>query len=158
MQYLLFDAALNGTYTLLHLQQAYPVHQSLFKDTPDSSLADVAPYLFEIDDQFYTKLKDIPELSLEGLIRIDWVPNMDTLANHLRTHIYQKVKGREYYFRFWDGRVLRKFLPSCEEVQLRLFFGNIRNFTMQDEDPGYDVKFSLEKYRLVKSQVVSSKS
>ena len=49
MTYLLYDTALNGDYTLVILRQQYPDSVSLFEGTKDESLADIAPYLFQID-------------------------------------------------------------------------------------------------------------
>lgn len=40
--------------------------------------------------------------------------------------------GNEMYFRYYDPRVLRVFLPTCEPVQLREFFGPIDAFIAED--------------------------
>jgi len=38
------------------------------------------------------------------------------------------------YFRFYDPRVLRVFIPSCTDQQLIQFYGPIRRFWMENED------------------------
>jgi hypothetical protein len=37
------------------------------------------------------------------------------------------------YFRFYDPRVLRIFLPTCDQDQLLTFFGRIRSFWTENE-------------------------
>jgi hypothetical protein len=40
------------------------------------------------------------------------------------------------YFRFYDPRVLRSFLPTCTEPECAEFFGPIGRFVMEAEQPG----------------------
>ena len=49
--------------------------------------------------------------------------------------------GEELYFRFYDPRVLRIFLPTCDESQIRELFGPIEYFLMEDEDPEHAIRF-----------------
>jgi hypothetical protein len=44
--------------------------------------------------------------------------------------------------------VLRVFLPTCDEMQLRDFFGPIDNFIGEDEDPANGLVFSLHNGQL----------
>jgi len=39
------------------------------------------------------------------------------------------------YFRFYDPRVLRLYLPSCNNKEIRTFFGEIESFFMESENP-----------------------
>ena len=41
-----------------------------------------------------------------------------------------------YYFRFYDPRVLRSFLPTCSALDAAEFFGPIRRIFVEDEKPG----------------------
>ena len=36
-------------------------------------------------------------------------------------------------FRFYDPRVLRKFLPTCNADELQTFFGKVETFFAEDE-------------------------
>jgi hypothetical protein len=55
----------------------------------------------------------------------------------------QDENDEELYFRFYDPRVLRMFIPTCDRAQLSEFFGEIDYFITQDEDPDFALKFSL---------------
>ncbi len=147
MNYIIYDTALNGLYTLTVLQQQYPVHQSLFKGTKDAALIDVAPFVFLLNDNG-EKLNGNPELSFKAMLVVDSNYEIEIVADHFREFIYQKVNGRICYFRFWDARVLKKFLPGCTELQLRLFFKTVNNITLKDEDPGYVLQYRVEYSKL----------
>jgi hypothetical protein len=60
------------------------------------------------------------------------------------------------FFRYYDPRVLRIFLPTCSKEQLKEFFGAVEYFICEDEDPGYglvyavDKNYSLSTYRITK--------
>lgn len=41
--------------------------------------------------------------------------------------------GNPLLFRFYDPRVFRKFLPTCDPEQVQTFFGKIDKFFVQDE-------------------------
>ena len=41
--------------------------------------------------------------------------------------------GREFFFRFYDPRVLRVYLPTCNSEELRTFFGPVELFSMEGE-------------------------
>jgi hypothetical protein len=43
--------------------------------------------------------------------------------------------GKTFYFRFYDPRVLRVYLPTCNAEELDMFFGPVRNFFMENESP-----------------------
>jgi hypothetical protein len=147
MTYLIYDTALNGHYTLLLLQGRYPVSCCLFTGTKDGALFDVAPYLFQIDDSFY-ELDKLPMVSLEAIILVETDKDIKTLATHFREFIYRNVGGEEYYFRFWDGRVLKNYLPKCEPEQLYYFFGNASSFKTDGTDAGSSMVFDIHKEKL----------
>ena len=131
--YLLYDPALNGDYTQLILQQQYPTHRSLFAGTKDEGLDDVAPFIFQIDGQFGQKIVQQPLIELKASVFVHAKGPLEAVAAHFRPFIYQKLKGREFYFRFWDARVLIKFLPTCDKEQIRTFFEDLDSLTMVEE-------------------------
>ena len=57
------------------------------------------------------------------------------------------------YFRFYDPRVLRIFLPTCDAAQLKEFFGPVAHFICEDEDPAFGLVFSLEQGKLKTEKV-----
>ena len=44
-------------------------------------------------------------------------------------------EGKKLYFRYYDPRVLREYLPTCNEEELAAFFGPVVSYMMEDKDP-----------------------
>lgn len=57
--------------------------------------------------------------------------------SHLRSifKVYDET-GAMFYFRFYDPRVLRAYLPTCTAKEGRQFFGPIRSLLVEDETVG----------------------
>lgn len=152
--FLLYDPALNGAYTQYILQQQYPTHVSLFAGTKDESLDDVAPILFQIDNSFADKVLTKPLIELAAVTLWFSDLKLENLANHLRQFIYQKIKGREYYFRLWDARVMRKFLPTCSKEQIRTIFEGVDALGIVDEqDPAMLLQYRQDHGRQSRSTI-----
>jgi len=49
----------------------------------------------------------------------------------------QDAKGKDMYFRFYDPRVLRVFLPTCTPEELSDFFGPIAGFLIESAERGH---------------------
>ena len=47
----------------------------------------------------------------------------------------QDEGGQEYFFRYYDPRVLRKYLPTCTPEEVRSFFGPVRSFIAENNAP-----------------------
>jgi hypothetical protein len=136
MLYLLYDTALNSGYTLMLLKKHYEKNRSLFAGTKDAVLADCGPWLFEVDDRLWDKLDSEIGASNRYPVLLESAEDIDVVCVHLRQFIYQTIDGREYFFRFWDGRVLAKFLPGCDKKQVEDLFGNIQYFLAGGEGQG----------------------
>lgn len=152
MTYILYDTALNGQYSLLLLQGAYPVNQSLFHGTKDEALSDVAPYLFQVDEQLLMKITD-PLLSLQAIIVVQAEEKFEKVAFHFREFIYEKKNGRENYFRFWDARVLERYLPASSAESLDAFFEGIESFCSIDQQSNAAKKFFLKRGKLQQAEL-----
>lgn len=50
-------------------------------------------------------------------------------------------EGREVYFRYYDPRVLRLFLPTCTPEEINTFFGPVACFLMEAEEPDILLQF-----------------
>lgn len=68
--------------------------------------------------------------------------------NEMRRHfssllsIYDE-QGNPLLFRYYDPRVLRKFLPMCNGGELKTFFGKVESFFAETEDGAGMTSFSL---------------
>jgi hypothetical protein len=78
--------------------------------------------------------------------------NLRTLRMHLRTFL--KVYGpdlKPLYFRYYDPRVLRVYLPTCNDQEARTIFGPVLRYIMEGEDSATLLKFRLEE-GIIKSE------
>ena len=69
-----------------------------------------------------------------------------TLRRHLRTLLRVKDEaGRYLLFRYYDPRVLRIYLPTCLDLELKSMFGSsITRFCMESEDSDSVISFELD--------------
>jgi hypothetical protein len=154
MRYLCFDSALNEVYTLLLLQQEYPVYRSLFKDTTDEDLWEVAPWLFQIEHDFIFKKNDDPNFSLKRCLIIETPVSIKELTIHLQQFLYVTVNGKKQFNRFWDAAVLTQQLPKMNSSQLTAFFEEIVSVYAQQENEW--LQFSLNKKDKLFSQPIAT--
>jgi hypothetical protein len=64
------------------------------------------------------------------------------VRKHLRTLMMVKTEaGQQLYFRFYDPRVLRDFLPTCTLDEQATLYGPIQAFFLEDETPGILLRF-----------------
>lgn len=147
-EYFLADAAR----MFFHFEKAATINPKfvcLYSGDTEENLKFVAPYLFIIDETEF-----IDWLQEEGWgnswgIQITCSIEIDLLKAHFRRFLMVKTEeGIQLYFRFYDPRVLRIFLPTCDTQQLKDFFGPIHFFFMEDEDPNFALKFSLKNGQL----------
>jgi hypothetical protein len=132
--YAVLDAA--RTPRILELLALAGEEYGILYDGPSAiHLAAVAPYLVRL-----------PEKSrlLRRLLREGWgqawgvyvVANtpFEDLRKHLRHFlIVQGEDGEGFYFRFYDPRVLRAFLPACTAEERTRFFGHIQAFLTESD-------------------------
>jgi hypothetical protein len=50
--------------------------------------------------------------------------------------------GKQVYFRFYDPRVLRVYLPTCTVEEMRTFFGPIKCFLTEGDKPEAALRFA----------------
>jgi len=55
-------------------------------------------------------------------------------------------------FRYYDPRVLRIYLPTCNAGELSTIFGPITGYIVEDADPWTLLRFSLDSGSLSKEQ------
>ncbi len=61
--------------------------------------------------------------------------SFEHLVRHFQKFLTARVKdGTERYFRFYDPRILRVYLPTCTAEELNLFFGSINRFIIESKD------------------------
>jgi hypothetical protein len=137
------------------LRQAIDQHgvQSicLLRGELDPELAQAAPYLVSLDSE----VAFLAWLLAEGWgkhwgIFASARADFRTLRQHLRSLLY--VYGPEnepLFFRYYDPRVLRAFLPTCDQRELADLFGPVDRYMMEAEDDQRLLKCELNAGELV---------
>lgn len=109
---------------------------SLYRGEPADSLADVAPYIIQLDPAG-EPLRHIIDKGIGdswGILLTSPEP-IETVHRHFRKFLMVKdEEERTLYFRFYDPRVLRIFLPTCTPEEAREFFGPISRFYIEESE------------------------
>jgi len=117
---------------------------SLYEGPEGAKLAQVAPYLVRIAPD--SKL-------LEALVKEGWgkswgvyftcAGDFHEIRRHLRHFLQVKLPdGEQVYFRFYDPRVMRIFLPTCIAEEANQFFGPIKRYVLEGEEPDQLLEFT----------------
>ena len=118
--------------------------QSLFLPDAREALRSVAPYLVSISPTSDFLDRWAARFGTNSGILMLSTASTDALHAHLRrTFVVADEEGQEYFFRYYDPRVLRPFMPTCTSTQLEEFFGPVREFAVESDDG-----LSLHRYRM----------
>lgn len=119
-------------------------YQSLYEGAQGAQLAHFAPYLIRIPANSAL----IPALAQRAWSK-SWgiFLTCDLPLKELRTHFrhFLNVRlpdGTQVYFRYYDPRVLRLFLPTCLPEETNQFFGPVKQFLMEAEDAKVALHFT----------------
>jgi hypothetical protein len=151
-----FPLVVNRVYALIDAaqdEQLYPAIREcdadwvcLYRGDAAVRLAEAAPYLVELhpDSRFTRRFLE------EGWER-NWgvcvVSNasIERLQGHFRRCTMAELpNGQHVFFRFYDPRVLRVYLPVCTPDELETIFGPVESFIIPGEDPASAVLFRRE--------------
>jgi hypothetical protein len=70
------------------------------------------------------------------------------MRKHFRSFLIVKnEQGQNLYFRYYDPRVLRTFLPTCDTEQLTKFFGTVSAFISEGEQGFTAYRFQDKQLR-----------
>lgn len=106
---------------------------SLFKGSAQEDYWAVAPYLFKVPPA-------ILEWILTTFAKEPWgiflmsKAGIQELQKHLRRFlIAQFPTGERWFFRYYDPRVLRSYLPTCDVGEAGKFFGPVRGYCIPQQ-------------------------
>lgn len=142
--YALLDAAREARVVGL-LESVPETSDSLYEGEKARDLAPYAPYLVELPG-------DSPlagDLAAQAFGKSYCVfftagAPFHEVRKHFRHFLMVETEdGKEVYFRFYDPRVLRVFLPTCTPEEARRFFGPIHSFWVEAREPGTLSRFWL---------------
>ncbi|MGJ8640763.1 MAG: DUF4123 domain-containing protein [Opitutaceae bacterium] len=125
--YLLLDGASSPEVYQLILR-AKEEFRCLYRGQLSDDLVMCAPYVLRIRKPSAVALKLIRALfeNNSGLIfRAKKNADIDTLRRHFRKFLMAQLPDKKtVYFRFYDPRVLRVYLPTCTEAELKIVYEN----------------------------------
>ena len=131
------------------LWQHQPPHHCLLRGELDDEMAQVAPYLVQLDeDAEFTRFAFEGWGQHWGIFLLSRAGLRD-MRRHFRmlVRVHHPETGQPMHFRFYDPRVLRVFLPTCDADQLRELYGPASRFLMEDEDPQHLLIFRQSEGR-----------
>ena len=131
-----------------------PEHVCLYRGELQPDMAEVAPYLVRLE---------------RGSGFTDWVltqgwgghwgifalaqADLAALRTHFRKFlVVHDSAGKPLLFRYYDPRVLRKYLPTCDQEQLAAMFGPVASYVAEGEQPSTLVSFRTKSGALAAEQ------
>jgi hypothetical protein len=142
--YAILDAA--RTFDIpFHLRSASVEYDSLYRGQKEETLWHVAPYLVrcERDSQFFQWVLEQGWGASWGIF-LTSEASLEDLRKHFRQFLLVKIEedDKEVYFRFYDPRVLRAFLLTWTPQETTEFFGPVRYYLLEAEEPEILLKFT----------------
>lgn len=121
-------------------------------------LAPVAPYLIELDEEnpFTRWVLDHGWGKSWGIFVVSTATFLE-LRHHFRKFLkVADEDGNTLFFRYYDPRVFRIFMPTCTEGQLQTVFGPVDRYFVEGEDDGTIIQYFLRGNNLVRNDIVLS--
>ena len=137
--YAVLDGASVPDLALPHvLWQHKPEHVCLYRGELEPDLAATAPYLTALprDAEFTRWVLEQGWGNHWGIFAITpQSVNLATLRKHFRTFLMVlSPENKPLYFRYYDPRVLRVYLPTCNAEEVRTVFGPVKSYVAEGED------------------------
>jgi pSer/pThr/pTyr-binding forkhead associated (FHA) protein len=140
--YALVDAA-RDPQVLALLTNSREESQTLYEGPEGEAMADFGPFLVRLPKE---------SAFLETLVREGWGKSWgvyltcDKPFTEVRKHfrhllLVKNPDDKTVYFRFYDPRVLRVFLPVCNAEETKQVFGPVRSFLLEAKTPSLLLNF-----------------
>ncbi len=152
--YAVLDAARDDA-ILTRLFESDIERACLFPGTEENDLRRVAPYLVELGEN---------NPFTQWLLSHGWGKSWGIFAKssatfiQLRQHfrsfflVYDE-HGNSLFFRYYDPRTFRVFLPTCDNEQLSILFSHVIQYYVEDEDRNAMIEYSCTHGKLLQHTV-----
>jgi hypothetical protein len=147
-------AVLDGAVVPDLLDELYQLQSEfvcLYRGELEPDIAAVAPYLVQLDDE-----SDFTEWLIEEGWGKHWGifvqsdVDLRAMRRHLRNFLtVYDSDGKPMLFRYYDPRVLRLYLPTCNADELKTVFGPVDWYLLEGEDPHTLLRFQLSSEALM---------
>ncbi len=119
-----------------HLYNCDLEYECLYRGELQPDLAEVAPYLVRLQEN-----SDVTRWVIEKGWGRHWGvfarsrEGLRSLRGHFRRFLtVHDGNGKPLYFRYYDPRVLRVYLPTCNAQELTDFFGPVDRYLLEDAE------------------------
>lgn len=132
---------------LEHLTADAPDHVCLYRGELSDELAEAAPYLVQLlpDTPFTEWVLGEGWGNHWGIFALSPV-DIRAMRKHFRTFLIVKdPEGNQIYFRYYDPRVLRVFLPTCNARELGAIYGPVTRFLLESGDSQQALLFHRDR-------------
>jgi len=118
-----------------------PPNECLFLGELDPEMQMVAPYLVELreDEKFFDWLFDNGWGKSWCVFLTSESEMLDLRSHFRRLTVVEMPDGQFVYFRFYDPRVLRGFLPTCDGDQSGQMYGKVVETFFVEGDAGAEI-------------------
>jgi len=154
-----------GVYAILDAARDDAVYQELVNSDIENiclyrgekaiELATVAPYLINLkrEDPFTQWFLNAGWGKSWGIF-VQSPASLNELRQHFRTFlmVYDE-EGKPLYFRYYDPRVLRVYLPTCNESELKVVFGPVTRYVIEGENANEMIAYFLTAGQLAREAV-----
>ncbi|MEN6320461.1 MAG: DUF4123 domain-containing protein [Syntrophaceae bacterium] len=150
--YVILDAARDEKiYKKIH--EAGHKSGCLYSGMRAQALAEVAPYLISLkrEDPFTEWVLNSGWGNSWGIF-LESPADTEQLKRHFQSFIIVSTEdGKSVYFRFYDPRILRVYLPTCRRRELQTFFGPVKSYWLEDTDGALMEFRCTQEFKLIRN-------
>ena len=124
---------------------SYLTYECLYLGDLPPELERAAPYLVKLEngDKPSRQLIEMGWGRSWGIFAQAKVPASELRRHFRKFLIVRGPTGKKLLFRYYDPRVFRAFLPTCNADELRLLFGPVDTFWVESRDPDEAIRFRI---------------
>ncbi len=143
--YAVLDGASFGGTLARSLQRHQAESVCLYRGELAADIAAVAPYLVSLPAEGRITswvLKHVGH-NYPGIFALSQA-SLETLRKHFRTFLMiHDVNDQPVYFRYYDPRVLRSYVPTCNAAEKQTLFGPVNHYFAENRQGDQLHRFSL---------------
>jgi hypothetical protein len=126
----------------------------LFQGEAAQYMGEVAPYFIPIDPQSEYLESWASRWGKNVGILLTSSADPLKLFRHLReVFVVKDEEGQEHFFRFYDPRVLRTYLPTCTPEEVRAFFGPANALLSEGAKPNTLLRYTVGREGLSQASI-----
>lgn len=108
---------------------------TLFEGPVARELQSYGPLLVPIDPETdYLERWALRWTESAGVLLVTSVDRVELRAHLRAVFVVRDETGQEHFFRYYDPRVLRAYLPTCTGDEASTFFGPVRRWLAESDD------------------------